>query len=244
MHRPGSGVSGYLPPGQIDFLKTLPPYPSLSSKEDEVDVATLRQWQQPVDSARWRLAEADANLAYSRFDGSFGLPINASSSPLLVHLLDRVEADITAALSGAKRYYNRPRPYQRFHFDHVCEFAQPPEPDMISGGNSYPSGHAAFGWAIALTLADVAPEKAQNNLARGREYSESRIVCAVHYPSDVLAGEILATAVFGRIDSQPEFQRDLSCAQQEYALANHARTLLGSECLALKEQLAQRFRQQ
>lgn len=29
------------------------------------------------------------------------------------------------------------------------------------------------------------PEPAQSLLARGREYAESRIVCAVHYPEDV-----------------------------------------------------------
>ncbi len=238
MHRPASGVPGYLSDGQVNFLSILPPYPALDSAEDQVDVATLRAWQQPVDSARWRLAEDDANLVYARFNAAFGLPINAASSPLLVHLLDRVEADITSSLNGAKRYYNRPRPYQRFHFDHVCEFAQPPVPDMTKGGNSYPSGHAAFGWTIALTLAKVAPEEAQTILARGREYSESRIVCAVHYPSDVRAAQILVSDAFGQIQAQPEFKRDLGCAQQEYAFATHARPQMDTACLALKEQLS------
>ena len=238
MHRPGSGVPGYLPDGQVNFLSILPPYPAPDSAEDQVDIATLRAWQQPAGSERWHLAEDDTNIVYTRFDAAFGFPIEASSSPLLVHLLDRIEADITSSLNGAKGYYNRPRPYQRFHFDHVCEFAQPPVPDMTRGGNSYPSGHAAFGWAIALTLAEVAPERAQLILARGREYGESRIVCAAHYPSDVYAAQILVSAAFGMVETQPQFKRDLGCAQQEYALATHAHPQIDAACIALKEQLS------
>lgn len=238
IHRQGSSVSGYLSDNEVNFLSILPPYPALDSPEDQIDVATLHAWQQPVNSARWRLAEDDANLLYSRFNAALGIPIDDASSPLLVHLLDRVEADISSALNGAKRYYNRPRPYQRFLFDHVCEFAHPPAPDMTNGGNSYPSGHAAFGWAIALTLAQAAPDKSQAVLARGREYGESRIVCAVHYPSDVYVAQILVSAVFGQVEAQTEFKRDMSCARQEYAIAIHARSQMDSECLALIEQFA------
>jgi acid phosphatase (class A) len=238
MHRPGSGVSGYLPEGQVNFLSILPPYPALDSAEDRIDVATLLAWRQPDGSARWRLAEEDANLTYTRFNEAFGLPIDPVSSPLVVHLLDRVEADISSSLNGAKGYYHRPRPYQRFRFDHVCEFAQPPVPDMTKGGNSYPSGHAAFGWAIALTLAQVAPDKAQTVLIRGREYGDSRIVCAAHYPSDVHFAQVLVSAAFGRLQTQPEFLRDLGCARQEYALASHLRAQMSPVCLALKEQVS------
>ena len=237
MHRPDFTATGYLAGGQLNFLSILPPPPALDSEEDRMDVATLRAWQQTADSARWRLAEEDANLSYSRFSAVLGEPIDAASSPLLVHLLDRVEADITSELNGAKRYYNRPRPYQRFPFEHVCEFAKPPAPDMTKGGNSYPSGHSAFGWAVALTLAQVAPDKSQEVLARSREYGESRIVCVAHYPSDVHASEILVSVAFGQIETRPEFRRDLSCAQQEYASANHSSSRMDSECLVLKNQL-------
>jgi acid phosphatase (class A) len=238
MHRPGSGATGYLANGELNFLQILPSYPVLQSKEDEVDVAVERQWQQPVDSARWRLAQADADASYSRFAEAFGGEISADKSPLLVHLIDRAQADVSMALGEAKRYYNRPRPYQRFQFDHVCGFATAPAPDAsLKGGNSYPSGHSAFGWTTAQVLAAVAPERAQIILARGREYDESRIVCAVHYPSDVMGGEVLSAAVLGKISTQSEFKRDLSCAQQEHAVNMKTSNQLSSECLALKKQV-------
>jgi acid phosphatase (class A) len=238
MQRPGSGATGYLARGELNFLQILPSYPALQSKEDEVDIAVERQWQQPVDSARWRLAQADANASYSRFAEAFGSEISADKSPLLVHLLTRAQADVSMAIGDAKRYYNRPRPYQRFQFDHVCGFATAPSPDaLLKGGNSYPSGHAAFGWTAAQVLAAVAPDRAQTILARGREYEESRIVCAVHYPSDVVGGELLSAAVLGRINTQPEFKRDLSCAQQEHEIALKSRDQMSSECLILKNQV-------
>lgn len=222
--RPATGVSGYLSGIGLNFLEILPPYPAIGSKEDDADVATLRQWQQPADSARFKLAQSDAQMSYSRFSGAFGTAISAEASPLLVHLLDRVEADLDA-VGEAKQYYKRPRPYQRFQFDHVCDFRKAPAPNGSQMGDSYPSGHTAFGWTAALVLAAVAPEKAQAVLARGREYGESRLVCAAHYPSDVMGAEILATAAFERISASPEFQKDLACAQRE-----HEKKPIGPAC--------------
>jgi acid phosphatase (class A) len=234
--RSSSRATGYLPDGDVNFLQIIPPYPALQSKEDQADVAVLRQWQQPGDSPRWKLAQADAELSYSRFSEAFGSEVSARKAPLLVHLLDRVEAD--TSLRGAKSYYHRPRPYQRFHFDHVCGFAFPPYPEASpSEGNSYPSGHTTFGWSAALVLAQVAPDRAQTILARGIEYGESRIVCAVHYPSDVLAAELFVNAAFGKLSEQPEFKRDLSCAQQEHAVALKTRDQISAECLSLRNQL-------
>jgi acid phosphatase (class A) len=239
MQRSGFGAAGYLAEGEVNFLQVLPPYPVLQSKEDEVDVAVLQQWQQPDGSPRWQLAQADAVLSYSRFSDSFGSEVSADKTPLLVHLLDRVEADMSATLHEAKSYYHRPRPYQRLQFSHVCGFAHPPVPETSpSEGNSYPSGHATFGWSATLVLAEVAPDRAQTILARGREYGESRLVCAVHYPSDVLAGELLVTATFGRLSAQPEFKRDLSCAQQEHAVVLKTRDSISAECLSLRNQLS------
>jgi hypothetical protein len=88
-------VVGYLAGREPDFLSMLPPYPVFNFMQDEADIATLRQWQQPDDSLRWKLANADVKMSYDRFAQAFATDINPVDTPLLVHLLDRVEQDVT-----------------------------------------------------------------------------------------------------------------------------------------------------
>jgi len=71
--------------------------------------------------------------------------------------------------------------------------------DELRRSSAYPSGHATLGWAWALALAEVAPEKADAILHRGWEYGQSRVVCGVHWTSDVAAGYSLGSAAIGRM---------------------------------------------
>jgi acid phosphatase (class A) len=229
--QPRVKVVGYLAEREPDFLSMMPPYPVFNSMQDEADVATLRQWQQPDDSLRWQLANADVKMSYDRFAQAFATEINPVDTPLLVHLLDRVEQDVQAVAFSAKNFYDRPRPYQRFQMEHVCGAEKAPPPEVpLKGGSSYPSGHTSFGWAAALILAEVVPERAQTLLARGHEYGESRVVCGVHYPSDIVGGELVATVVVARLHSVPQFSRDLACAKQEHLATIRPGAQISSEC--------------
>lgn len=232
-----SSVIGYLPGREPDFFDILPPYPALDSMQDAADVTTLWQWQHPV-SSRWQLANADEEMSHNRFSQAFGMEITGARTPLLVHLLDRVEQDVQGVAFDAKTFYNRPRPFQRFQLAHVCGTEKPPAHEVpLKGGSSYPSGHTSFGWATALILADVAPERAQQLLARGQEHGESRVICAVHYPSDVVAGQLVATAVVARLHADPEFNEDLDCARQEHAAVLKPGELLSPACQIRRTQL-------
>jgi hypothetical protein len=57
---------GYLA-DEPNVLDMLPPYPAFDSKQDEIDVASLRQWQHADGSPRWKLANADVEMSYSLF---------------------------------------------------------------------------------------------------------------------------------------------------------------------------------
>jgi acid phosphatase (class A) len=52
-------------------------------------------------------------------------------------------------------------------------------------------------------------------LKRGFDFAESRVVCRVHWRSDVAAGRLMASAVYARLQSDPVFkaQRDLARAE-------------------------------
>lgn len=58
-----------------------------------------------------------------------------------------------------------------------------------AASGSYPSRHFALGWAWALIMSEMAPDRADEILARGLAYGESRAICGVHYASE--AGRIV-----------------------------------------------------
>ncbi len=84
-------------------------------------------------------------------------------------------------------------------------------------GASYPSGHSTHGWTVAMILARVAPERSEALMKRAEEYEESRLVCGMHFPTDVEAGQVVASAVVAHLDASRVFQADLARARREYA---------------------------
>ena len=95
----------------------------------------------------------------------------------------------------------------------------PPSFAVRADGTSYPSGHASRGWMIALVLSDMVPEKANALLARGRDYGDSRVVCAEHFPSDVEAGRMVGAAVYAAARADPQFASDFAAAKSELRAA-------------------------
>jgi acid phosphatase (class A) len=67
-----------------------------------------------------------------------------------------------------------------------------------------------------MILARVAPDRADALMKRAEEYEESRLICGMHFPTDVEAGQVVAAAVVDRLDDSREFQADLSKARHEY----------------------------
>jgi acid phosphatase (class A) len=74
-------------------------------------------------------------------------------------------------------------------------------------------------WSWALVLAELKPAKADPILALGRDSGDSRVICGVHFPSDVEAGRTLGAAMVARLHADPAFERDLKKAKKEMARA-------------------------
>lgn len=91
---------------------------------------------------------------------------------------------VTTALKYA---VDRPRP----HFG----LAVPPPLVAVPSNPSFPSGHAALGFACAVTLAFAAPKLAVPLIALACAVAYSRLYLGVHYPLDVIAGAALGVAV-------------------------------------------------
>ncbi|WP_430635635.1 acid phosphatase [Sphingomonas hankookensis] len=208
---------GYLPKETVDYRLIVGPPPAPDSLVDRIDMSISRRFQAEVDAERWQTAQLDNKTVYPRFVEAFGRPIDRQHSPRLIRLLNRVMRDAADPVWNGKEVFQRPRPYQRYQLTRRCGSSPIPAPDPAPrGGSSYPSGHSVYGWATALLLAEVAPDRAAAVLERGRDYALSRVVCGYHFPSDTEAARAIAAAVLTRLHGDPAFHADLKAAQAEH----------------------------
>jgi acid phosphatase (class A) len=212
-----SRLGGYLAAHPVDYRAILAPPPPVDSIEDNADRHVVEDWQKAPE-ARRESAALDGSFVYPRFDDAFGRPVDRGTSPTLIRMLNRSLQDVGATIFAAKDHFHRPRPYQRIQLRRMCGNTTPPQPEARpTSGSSYPSGHSAYGWAVAMILARMAPERSEALMARAENYAQSRVICGMHFPSDVSAGQAIAAAVISHLDALPEFQEDLARARAELA---------------------------
>jgi acid phosphatase (class A) len=212
--RAGSRVlNGYLQRDRLpNSLALLEPAPAAGSAQGLADEARHKETRHLKGTPRWELARQDANYIFpaaaKTFSCSLGFDIDARQTPHLATLMRRTMTDAGLSTYKAKDHYKRERPFVQYK-EATCDPAG--EARLLNDG-SYPSGHAALGWAWGLVLAGLVPDRSDAVLARALSYGESRQVCGVHWASDVVAGRTLGAATYARLQGDPTFQ-----AQQELA---------------------------
>lgn len=222
--RPGV-VAGYIPRDKlIDSLALLPPPPDAGSEAQASDDAARRAAIAIRETARWKLAARDADYTSPKsvdaFACTIGITISPTATPHLNMLLKRTLVDAGLATYKAKIKYNRTRPFVAANDNTTC---YPKDEEMLRKDGSYPSGHSAYGWAWALILAEMVPDKADAIIQRGYQFGQNRIVCGVHWQSDVNAGRVVASAVVAQLHTNADFKAQFGAAQKEVqaALANN-----------------------
>ncbi len=206
---------GYLAPDRTpDAVPLLGPPPPDGSGTKLGDIATYRATRALLDKPRGRLATRDAvygaDALMQDFACALGVSINPHKAPALNHLLSRMGVDSGQVMGHAKLVYKRPRPFVELGGP-ICVARD----DELSKSYSYPSGHSTYSWTAGLILAELAPDRSGEILARARVYGESRVVCGVHYASDVQAGRLAASALFGALNANATFEADLAQARTE-----------------------------
>ena len=93
-------------------------------------------------------------------------------------------------------------------------------------------------WALVLT--ELAPERVDALLQRGMAFGQSRVVCNVHWQSDVEAGRLVGAAVVAQLRTRPEFAEQLTAVRAEVAAARVAGSRPESDCAAEGRELAGR----
>jgi len=220
---PYTMAKGYLARGEYpDTAALLAPPPAEGSAAQADDEQAYRSLTALQGGPRGAQAARDADLSPAAIASAFAcaldLRISEQHTPQLLMLLRRTLTDAGDATQKAKHNYMRPRPFVVFDAP-TC--APQDEPALRKSG-SYPSGHSAIGWAWAEVLTEVAPERADALLQRGRAFGQSRGVCGAHWKSDIEAGRLMGAATVARLRSSEVFNAQVAAAKAEVARARAA----------------------
>ena len=237
--RPGV-LAGYLAASAtVDSAALLPPPPAEGSAALALDQEISRTDLALQGTPRWTLAGMDADLSFPAAAGDFSCALNApvtlQDTPRLYQMLRRIMTDAGRATGSAKDKYNRTRPFMVNN----APTCSPGSDDALRKNGSYPSGHTSIGWAWALVLAEASPDRSEAIIARGRAFGESRLICNVHWESDVIEGRFVGAATVARLHAEPAFLADLEAAKSELAAARAKNLAPQRDCKFEAEALQQ-----
>lgn len=219
--QPTPRADGYLKAADLDGAKILGPPPAPGTPQDKADRATYEETRALAGTARWQTAIQDNDLwqggAMKRYACAIGVDLSEKHTPATYRMLHKLELDVRTFGTPPKNFYNRTRPAIG-NDKPVCV----PREDWMRTNASYPSGHSMNAWSWALILTEARPDKATELLKLGREGGDSRVICGVHYPSDIEAGRSLGAGLVARLHADPVFMADLAVVKQELATVKAA----------------------
>jgi len=215
-------LQGYLSDDERpNSLVLLPPPPDYNSVEFMLDLEHAKKAAEFKDHHRFVKANSDADLAFPMaakcFEETLGIEISEEKTPKLYVLMRRVMTDAGLSTYDAKNHYKRERPF----VINKTKTCIPDQEEALSKAGSFPSGHAAIGWAWALIFSEIFPNKKDTIIERGYEFGQSRIICHVHWNSDVEMGRKMGKATVEKLYANTSFQKDFNAAKKEILKSLH-----------------------
>jgi acid phosphatase (class A) len=190
------------PPFSSKALLPAPPAEdSATTRQELMELERLQAQRTPLELARAKADAAQENVF--AFSTVLGAQFTAEQFPLTTKFFERVTDTEKSVVRDAKNYWHRRRPY----------LVDPVLVPCSSGSNgSYPSGHATLAYMDAALLAQMLPERHDAFFERAADFAHNRLVCGVHYPSDVEAGKILGTVLAALLQREPALAGPLNAA--------------------------------
>ncbi len=200
--------AGFVSPAQVDLVELLAPPPAESSTTTLAEIAELVRIQKTRTPAEEAQAMADKNLTvFQLASGVLGPGFKVENLPLTAKFFERLTDGAIPIIGPVKDHWKRQRPFLTSHEVKSCF-------DKMTG-YSYPSGHSTFAYLCAIVLADIVPEKRTEIFDRAAMYARARMICGVHYPSDVDAGRIAGTVIAAFALRNAEFEREFKPVKEE-----------------------------
>jgi len=203
----------FVSPSQIHSFQILPSPPAADSAQTKAELEELHR----IEAARTDAEAAqavwdDKNENVFLYKTVFGDMFTPEKLPLTAAFAKRVKNDEGINTDDAKTGFHRVRPYNLDKSLHaICE--------TKTKDDSYPSGHTTSGYLLGLALIDLVPEKRDEILARAENYGYDRLVCGVHYRSDLAASRALAYAIHAVMTQSPQYQAEMAPARAELRAA-------------------------
>jgi acid phosphatase (class A) len=198
----------YISLNQVNLAKLLAPPPATQSDEQKLDLMAVLQAQRDRTATQSERAVADNDLSVFRIAGDvLGLNFTPALVPKSAAFFDRIWKDYRSIILATKDVWDRPRPFK------ASTDVKPI--GKLENSGSYPSGHATRGYLAAIILSNMLPEKRESLFARAREYGQNRVLAGNHFPSDIEAGRIAATAIAVAFMQNEAFMKDFAEAKAE-----------------------------
>ena len=223
-------ATGYLSSTTLDALAANAAPPPLE------DPAQARFDAVLPGSDRWWLAIVHAELrppeAAQHFDCALNTRLAATPRPALTRLMNRLLVDVGGLGERVARQGYRPRPISAVAGLEPCQRTT----EAMRRGSSWPATGAVAGAAYGELFAALAPNRATEARATGREIGVSRVVCRMNWHADVAAGQDMGRGLYAQAVADPAFAVDLDAARTEVAEAL-AEGLTNAGCAAERRAL-------
>lgn len=223
--RASGDAHNYLADTQVDAMALIGPPPAVDSAAQRADLQAVLAAQHRA-RAEHSLARAiaDAEISCARVAAAAGEFHDQAAAASALAFLDRAALQGARFTGPAKRYWHRARPYLvSAKVERLGDVApNAPLPENPGGSaayreqrdhTGYPSGHAAFGLSCAILLARMVPERSRELYQRGLLFGDSRVAIGAHFPSDVVAGRMIAVATTALLQANPCFEADFAPAR-------------------------------
>jgi acid phosphatase (class A) len=203
----------FLTTAQLTPQTMLPAPPAEGSLEAVAELDEVRTIVKTASAERHAQAEWDGEHEDISAFAALVPGFDAAKLPATKALFDDVVNEEDLGTKIPKTYFARKRPYQLDAAIPVCKGEGGTKP------TSYPSGHTTLGYTMAVVMSDLFPDKAPAIFARAKDYSYSRLVCGVHFRSDLVAGQVLGTYMGKELLENAAFRKELEASRAELKAA-------------------------
>ena len=186
----------YLPEGAVNGVELIGPPPPVGSAEFKTQMAIVFWLQYTRTPEQVEFVAEKLNL--NRFTPILGDELLNVDGIVLRQTLADIIKQVRTDYDKVKALYDLPRPFV------VRKEVKPPiEARDVA---SYPSGHAIRAVVYARILGEIFPDKKDQLMELALQIGYGRAIAGVHYPIDVVAGQVLGKAYADTIIETPAFK--------------------------------------